>query len=84
MQKLLPEDLALYFLFDGEELEDFFEYNDKTKKGIEDVSQIKTAEQAITTLHKLITQKRRDSKNLDPNVDKCIQQLESAEESVED
>lgn len=82
VQKLLPEDLALYFLFDGEELEDFFEYNDKTKKGIEDVSQIKTAEQAIVTLHKLITQKRRNSKNLDPNVDKCIQKLDNAEESV--
>ncbi len=83
VQKLLPEDLALYFLFDGEELEDFFEYNDKTKKGIEDVSQIKTAEQAIATLSKLITQKRRDSRNLDPNVDECIQQLENAEESVD-
>lgn len=84
VQKLLPEDLALYFLFDGEELEDFFEYNDKTKKGIEDVSQIKTAEQAIATLRKLITQKRRDSKNLDPNVDECIQQLENAEKSVDE
>ena len=66
IKELLPIDLVDYFLFDGEKLEDFIGQTSNTKKGIEDVSQIKIAEQAIETLSKLISQKRKGVKNLEP------------------
>lgn len=66
VKELLPEDLAIYFLFDGEKLEEFFEQVDDTRKGIEDVSQIKLAEKAIRSLETLILQIRKNAKNLNP------------------
>lgn len=59
---LLPEDLATYFLFDGEKLESFFEHRSDTKKGIEDVSQVKLVSESIDTLAKLITKLRKGVK----------------------
>ena len=75
IKDLLPEDLATYFLFDGEKLEDFFEQTDNTKKGIEDVSQIKITEQAIKTLNKFISQKMKNAKNLNPQTQKYRRQV---------
>lgn len=78
--RLLPEDLAAYFLFDGEKLEDFFEQADNTRKGIEDVSQIKTAEKAICTLEKIIRKMRHSTRDA-PNLKDLLSRLEKAEES---
>lgn len=78
IRDLLPEDLATYFLFDGEKLEDFFEQADGTKKGIEDVSQIKITEKAIETLEKLFSQKHKNAKNLAPQA----QQYKNQEEEI--
>ena len=59
---LLPEDLATYFLFDGEKLESFFEHRDDAKKGIEDVSQVKLIGESMDTLSKFITKLRKGVK----------------------
>ncbi len=77
VKDLLPEDLVMYFLFDGEKLEDFFEQIDDTKKGIEDVSQIKVTEKALDSLEDLITKIHRAAKNLDPQALAYKQQLQS-------
>ena len=83
VKELLPEDLAMYFLFDGEKLEDFFEQTDDTKKGIEDVSQIKITEAVLKTLQKIVSEKRRTAKNLDPKVEGLKQKLIEYEESLQ-
>ena len=83
VKDLLPEDLATYFLFDGEKLEDFFEQTDNTRKGIEDVSQIKVTEQAIETLAKFVSQLRKNFKSLDPKVTEYQHKLADAENDVE-
>ena len=82
IKDLLPEDLATYFLFDGEKLEDFFEQTDDTKKGIEDVSQIKITEQAIKTLNKFISQKMKNAKNLNPQTQKYRRQVNEEKEEL--
>ena len=84
VKDLLPEDLATYFLFDGEKLEDFFEQADNTKKGIEDVSQIKITEQAIETLTKFVSQLRKTFKSLDPKVAEYQEKLADAESGFEE
>lgn len=84
VNSLLPEDLATYFLFDGEKLEDFFEHIDNTKKGIKDVSQIGIADQAMGTLDSLKVQLRRNAKGLDPQVDTYMQRLEEQEKLVKE
>lgn len=91
VQELLPEDLAIYFLFDGEKLEDFFEQIDDTKKGIEDVSQIKITEKAIDHLEELISKIRKNVKNLDPQkekfkniMDERKNELENKKKDIED
>lgn len=83
VKDLLPEDLATYFLFDGEKLEDFFEQDDNTRKGIEDVSQIKVTEQAMETLAKFVSQLRKSFKSLDPKVTEYQAKLADAERDVE-
>ena len=82
IKDLLPADLATYFLFDGEKLEDFFEQIDNTKKGIEDVSQIKITEQAIKTLNKFISQKMKNAKNLNPQTQKYRGQVNEKKEEL--
>ena len=84
IKDLLPEDLATYFLFDGEKLEDFFEQTDNTKKGIEDVSQIKITEQAIKTLNKFISQKMKNAKNLNPQTQKYRSQVNEKKKELVD
>ena len=84
IKDLLPEDLATYFLFDGEKLEDFFEQTDNTKKGIEDVSQIKITEQAIKTLNKFISQKMKNAKNLNPQTQKYRRQVNEEKKELAD
>ena len=81
VKELLPEDLATYFLFDGEKLEDFFDQTDDTKKGIEDVSQIKITETVLKNLQKIVSEKRRTAKNLDPQVEALKQQMIEYEEA---
>ena len=82
VKDLLPKDLATYFLFDGEKLEDFFEHIDDTKKGIEDVSQIKITEMAIETMTKLVSQKRRDAKNLAPQAQQYQEQMAEVDDKL--
>ena len=82
IKDLLPADLATYFLFDGEKLEDFFEQIDNTKKGIEDVSQIKITEQAIKTLNRFISQKMKNAKNLNPQTQKYRGQVNEKKEEL--
>ncbi len=82
VKDLLPGDLASYFLFDGEKLEDFFDQVDNTKRGIEDVSQIKVVENAIETLNKVTKQKRRSAKNLDPQALRCEEMMDGFEEKL--
>ena len=84
IKDLLPEDLATYFLFDGEKLEDFFEQTDNTKKGIEDVSKIKITEQAIKTLNKFISQKMKNAKNLNPQTQKYRSQVNEKKKELVD
>ena len=80
IKELLPIDLADYFLFDGEKLEDFFDQtSNNIKKGIEDVSQIKIAEQAIETLNKLISQKRKGVKDLEPKELEAKEKMDAKE-----
>ena len=76
---LLPEDLATYFLFDGEKLEGFFEQVDDTKRGIEDVSQVKLVNNAIVGLGKFIAHIRKGAKNISPKVQE-VEQMRSDEE----
>ncbi len=83
VKELLPEDLAVYFLFDGEKLEDFFEQIDDTKKGVEDVSQIQIVKKAIDTLEKVISRKRKDAKNLDPKALEYKKHMEDKEIALE-
>ena len=68
VKELLPEDLATYFLFDGEKLEEFFKYNENAEKGIKDVSQINVVAQVIETLGKFISQKMKNVKSLNPEI----------------
>ena len=84
VKDLLPEDLATYFLFDGEKLEDFFKQADNTKKGIEDVSQIKVTEQAMETLAKFVSQLRKNFRSLDPKVTEYQRKLADAEKGVDE
>ncbi len=76
---LLPEDLATYFLFDGEKLESFFDQVDDAKRGIEDVSQVKLVSDAIETLAKLISRIRKGAKNINPMV-RELEQMHNDEE----
>lgn len=68
IKALLPEDLFRYFLFDGEQLEEFFENIDGVRKGIEDVSQIEIMQHAINELHRIIQEKSKNNKKLDPKI----------------
>ena len=65
VKQILPEKLSNYFLFDGEQLEEFFEQTDSVKKGIEDISQIAVIEKTIEHLSKLPDEIRRNIKGLD-------------------
>lgn len=90
VKSLLPEDLAAYFLFDGEKLEDFFDQAENTRKGIKDVSQIGMIESAGEMLRsKILPQKRKSAKNLAPqaaryqaDMEEARQRLESAKEQI--
>ena len=79
---LLPEDLATYFLFDGEKLESFFGQVDDTKKGIEDVSQVKLVSDAIGTLDKFIVSIRKSAKNTDPKVQELTHMRDEEEQNL--
>ncbi len=82
VKEILPEDLATYFLFDGEKLEEFFDQEDNTKKGIEDVSQIGVVEDTIETLDKITKQKRKDVKDLEPQAKRYNDERIAMEEKL--
>ena len=84
VKELLPEDLATYFLFDGEKLEEFFDQEDNTKKGIEDVSQIRVVEDTIKTLDKITRQKRKDVKDLEPQAQRYKDEMIAVEEELDE
>lgn len=79
VNELLPADLAIYFLFDGEKLEEFFTQTEDTKKGIEDISQIMIIQKAMDSLKKLKTEILRKEKKLEPAPDR----LRSAQQELE-
>ena len=81
---LLPKYLMNYFLFDGEKLEDFFENIDGVKNGIKDVSQIKYVENSIESLKKVMTEKRKAAKDLDPQIKKYQIKMDDAENKLEE
>lgn len=84
VKSLLPEELAAYFLFDGEKLEDFFEQAENTKKGIKDVSQIGEIESAVDMLKlKILPQRRKSAKNLAPQAARHQAEMEEAGQKLE-
>ena len=84
VKRLLPEDLAAYFLFDGEKLEDFFDQAENTRKGIKDVSQIGFIENAAEMLKsKILPTKRRSARNLAPQAAQYQANMEEAREKLE-
>lgn len=70
INEILPEDLATYFLFDGEKLESFFKQVDDTKRGIKDVSQVNLIEKSMSTLGKVVSKMRKEVKNESPDASK--------------
>ena len=68
IRELLPPDLSRYFLFDGEQLEDFFHNDDSVKNGIENVSRIGVVQDTINRLKNIEREKIRNSKKIDPQV----------------
>ncbi len=68
VEELLPQNLSGYYLFDGEQLEDFFSSDKNVKIGIENVTQIGVVQDAIVRLEKIRSRKIRNSKKIQPDV----------------
>lgn len=75
IRQLIPEDLAKYFLFDGEKLITFFENAENIKKGIEDVSQIQITQKTVSTLEKLCKDITKQAKDISPRAEEYRQRL---------
>lgn len=80
IRELLPPYLSRYFLFDGEQLEDFFHNDDNVKNGIENVSQIGVVQEAINRLRNIEKEKIRNSKKIDPQVKSHYERLSNIRE----
>jgi len=84
IKKILPEELAGYFLFDGERLEEFFEKIEHIKQGIEDVSQIQVTRNALGHLSKFLSEIRLDIKDLNPQTKEVQEKIKIKQKEIED
>ena len=82
VKSILPKELATYFIFDGENLENIFGQTDSIKKGIEGMSQIDVIEHAIETLNELILQKINNAENLNPQIQEYRKQVNEKEDKL--
>lgn len=82
VMELLPEGLSNYFLFDGEELEEFFDSGNKVKKGIEDVSEISIMKKASLRLNDLI--KERMKRQKDPCLRHCQELVDDGKQKMKE
>ena len=80
IETLLPENLSMYYLFDGERLESFFQNVKNVKVGIENVTQIGVLQDAIVRLEKIRSAKIRNSKSIHPEVKRYDSRLNDIRE----
>ena len=83
VRHILPEDLASYFLFDGEKLEDFFEQVENIKRGIVDVSQIQITQRTVQNLEKLAKEIRKAANKNIPKLKETEQNLTNVENDLD-
>ena len=80
VEELLPENLSGYYLFDGEQLESFFQNVKNVKNGIENVTQIEVLQKAIVRLETIRSRKIRNSKSIHPEVKRYDSRLNDIRE----
>jgi len=83
VDNILPHDLAFVFLFNGEELKEFFERKN-LQQALEDISQITLVKRAIDQLDAVATDLRRAASKGSAGTEALSQKLDVTERLLED
>lgn len=86
LNQILPTSVHKYFLFDGEQLDEFFEedYTERVKEGILDVSHIELLNKARNHLETVQKRLEKESAEFEGNVSAAEAEYRSAKEKFED
>lgn len=86
INKLLPEEISGFFLFDGERLDDFFreENTEGVRAALINVSQINLIDSALDRLDSVKTKLRNGIKGQSPRADGISSQIDSFKQSYEE
>ena len=86
INRMLPEGIRNFFIFDGEKLDDFFreENAEKVKSAISDVSQLTLLDATIDHLDKTLDGIRTSIKGQTPKVDLLNEKMKAFSSSIED
>lgn len=86
VQRILPEDINEYFIFDGERLDHYFreEAGEKVKEAVYRISQIEILERVIDHLEEAKRELERECKNISPETRDIIQQKEYYEKKLDE
>jgi len=86
LNQVLPATVSDYFLFDGEDLDAFFEegYTDRVRDAILDVSHIELLNTSIDHLEKVQTDIERKASNLEGEAGELRDQIDELEDELEE
>jgi DNA sulfur modification protein DndD len=84
VDRILPRDLAFVFLFNGEELKEFFDKHSNLQKALEDISQITLVMRAIKQLDSVSTGLRRDASKGSADTQNLSQELDGLQSTTEE
>ena len=85
LHEILPTHVHQYFLFDGEQLDEFFEegYSDRVRDAVHDVSHVELLENAVNHLDSVRREFEKESSGLGGNVSELQKRKENAEQELD-
>lgn len=86
LNQILPTGVHEYFLFDGEQLDEFFEggYADRVKEGILDVSHIELLNESVSHLGKVQSRLEKQSSEFKGNVSEAESEYRAQKDALQD
>lgn len=86
INSLLPADISHFFLFDGEQLDKFFQEDstEQVRKGVVNVSQIDLLNRSMDHLESVRTDIRRKADGISPEIDKINEQIDDITRQLEE